>query len=123
MVLILGVLPQNYSDDITVTGPTGAGLNGTGTDEVIAMSEHRDRISVLVILLVVALGMFLVPALKHLGVIETFTVVAKPGDPPASPHAVAVSQWTIAAIAVTAIATLGWFCFRSLKRGGHRDDS
>jgi hypothetical protein len=87
------------------------------------MSGHRDRISVLVILLVIALGMFLVPALKHLGVIETFTVVAKPGNPPANPHAVVVSQWTFAAIAVPAIAMLGWFCFRSLKRGRHRDDS
>ena len=87
------------------------------------MSGHRGRSNVLVILLVIALATVLVPALEYFGVIASFTVVARPGDRPINPLAVAVSQWTFAAIAAAVIATFGWFCFRSLKRGRHRDDS
>lgn len=86
------------------------------------MSGHRGRSNVLVILLVIALAALLVPALEYFDVIAS-TVVARPGNRPGNPLAVAVSQWTFAAIAAAVIATLGWFCFRSLKRGRHRDDS
>ena len=87
------------------------------------MNGRRVRTSVIVILLVIALGTSLVLTLRYVGVIQSFTVVADSGNRAASPIAVVVSQLMFAAITVSVIALLGWSCLRSAKRGRNRDDS